>query len=200
MKQYREVVMKCFLSIFLILVCGKETLFVTVASTVSGNIIDVSGNDILDTVVVCEETVSDDGIEQLQVPDNIDFVIDPWQIAGKGQVYSEEFVIKNYGTRTGKLYLENMVCLPGKEGSAVIIEDKDTIAKGTEKKIYIEMQFDSGECFVLSQAEKEYYIEMMPGEEVHFWISGKINDESASQWQDGDVVIRMKYRCGERIN
>ena len=43
------------------------------------------------------ENVGEDDIVNVDAPVSIDFVLDPFEVAGRGQVFSEEFIIENQG-------------------------------------------------------------------------------------------------------
>lgn len=158
------------------------------AIPVSEDIAAVSGNNAVDVYGLTKEII------QLQVPENIDFVVDPWGVAGQGQVYSGKYAIRNCGTQEGMLYLSNIVCFQGDAANVVVTEDKQGISKGEEKSVYIEIVFDDGETLVLSQKEQEYCIRLAPNEEIVFWINGAVNSGMTDSWKNNDVKISMTYR------
>ena len=160
---------------------------------VSGSTGDVSGNHAADLTDAAE------GILQLQVPENIDFVIDPWGIAGRGQIYSGEYRIRNCGTEEGVLYLSDMVCIVKDDADVLVAEDEQTAVFGEKKSICIEMVFDNGETLVLSREGQEYSVRLAPGEEITFWISGAVGTGRMENWKNNDVMIKMTYRFRKEV-
>lgn len=180
----------CFIIFFGI---SQEIIGLTAASSVGEDIMDISGNNVANIITSSEEMVSNNNVVYLQVPNDIDFVIDPWQVAKRGQVYSEKYVIRNCGTKEGTLYLTNIVCYPEKSENIVIVKDRNLISDNGEKSIFMEMMFDNGEVLVLSQEEKQYSIKIAPKSEIVFWVIGNINVKAEDEWRNNDVKISMKY-------
>lgn len=162
------------------------------AASVSGNTAAVSGNDGAKNIGLPDKTI------QLQVPENIDFIIDPWGVAGRGQVYSDKYTIRNCGTREGVLYLSDIICFTNPDADIAVTKDKQAVSHTEEKSVYIEMVFDTGETLLLSQTGQEYCIRCAPGEEIVFWISGAVSSNVANGWEKDDVMLSMKYKfCAE---
>ena len=51
-------------------------------------------------------------VENLQIPQKLEIVIDPWEMDGKSQIYSEQYTIRNTGEAAGVLTLSQLICRP----------------------------------------------------------------------------------------
>ncbi len=78
-------------------------------------------------------------IVSLVIPQKLEVVIDPFEIDGKTQVYSEKYSIKNTGETKGVLQLTQLACKSGKSGEVKVRKNQDGIHDGEKKKIYLEM-------------------------------------------------------------
>ncbi len=82
-------------------------------------------------------------IVSLVIPQKLEVVIDPFEIDGKTQVYSEKYSIKNTGETKGVLQLSKLACTSGKSGEVKVRKNLDRIHDGEKKKIYLEMVLES---------------------------------------------------------
>ena len=74
----------------------------------------------IDTLANTEIPEEKDGLKQLWIPQKLGVVIDPWEMDGKGQIYSEEFMIRNTGDNPGVLTLSNL-SVNTQENSGIIV-------------------------------------------------------------------------------
>lgn len=142
------------------------------------------------------ERVADEDRENrvcLQIPQKLDLMIDPFEINGKGQIYSENFIIKNAGTGAGILTLSNIVCKPGDESEVTVVTDNEGMHATYEKYVYAKIVFGNGDEIVLSQEGSEYEIRLLPGEELHFCYSGEVNENALQSWKEHDVTVGVIY-------
>jgi len=129
----------------------------------------------------------------LQMPQKLEVMIDPWEVDGKGQIYSERYMIQNTSEDVGVLTLSNLTCRP-REGSGVSVRtDRDGIHEDERKSIYIEMLFGTGERIVLSEEEAEYKTELKPGEKVTLEFTGEVNEHVSGKWDNRDVAVGVVY-------
>lgn len=166
----------------------------------AGKIVSVSGNGM--------ETVSGNGAESiinmeqpdsivsermsLQIPQRLGVVIDPWELAGRGQIYSEQYMIRNMGDAPGTLTL-SFRCISGEDREVNIRTDKEGLHEETVKSICMEMVYEDGNRIALSQEGGEYRIELQPKEQFLVWFSGEVNENASEQWRDGDVTVEGRY-------
>lgn len=131
-------------------------------------------------------------IVSLQIPQKLGVVIDPWEIAGKGQIYSEPYTIQNTGEETGILTL-SFSCRKGEGSTAVIRTDTAGLHDDENKSIYIEMTFGDAERIILTEEGLEYQAELQPGEELSVSFAGEVNEYASDGWGDADLEIEGVY-------
>lgn len=140
-----------------------------------------------------KDSVKASEMKELQIPQKLDVVIDPWELDEKGQIYSEQYAIKNTGEMTGILTLSQLTCRP-QDGSHVIIRTaKEGLHDNKEKSLYMEMLFGNDEQVVLSEDAAEYQTELKPGEELSFCFSGEVNEYVDDEWEKGDIKVGAVY-------
>ena len=132
-------------------------------------------------------------IENLQIPQKFEVVIDPWEMDGKGQIYSEQYVIQNKGEKAGILTLSCLICNHQGQDRVIVKTDKAGIHDNKEKSLYMEMVFGNGERIVLSEENSEYQVELRPGEELFICFTGEMNEYAEEGWKNGDVNVGIRY-------
>lgn len=141
------------------------------------------------------EDETDSMIEEklsLQVPQGIEIVMDPWEMDGKEQIYSNEYIVKNCGKTAGHLVLSELTCKTQTD-EIRIQTDKEGLHYGDEKSLYIEMVFGDGEKIILSQEDSRYETDLEPGEEVSFCFLGEVNEYASVDWTGSDIVVNVVY-------
>lgn len=138
------------------------------------------------------EDVPESGLCSLQIPQKMEVVIDPWEIDGKGQIYSEQYTIQNMGDETGVLTL-SFQCRKGEGSTAILRTDKAGLHDDENKSIYIEMIFGGTEGKVLGEEGLEYQAELEPGEALGVSFAGEVNENASESWGNGDVEIEGIY-------
>jgi len=128
----------------------------------------------------------------LQIPQEIKIVMDPWEMDGKEQIYSKEYIVKNCGETAGHLVLSELTCKAQTE-EINVQTNKEGLHIGDEKSIYMEMVFGDGERIILSQEDSEYETDLEPGEEVVFCFSGEMNENAPVEWAGSDVAVSVAY-------
>lgn len=136
-------------------------------------------------------------VNRLQIPQSLHIVVDPWEIDGKGQIYSEQYVIRNTGENTGLLILSDMACRPSKKNGVAVKSDKKSIHEGKEKAVYMEVVLGDSERITLSQEGSEYRTEMEPGDELSLCFEGELNENASGSWKDGDMAVSILYSWEE---
>lgn len=134
----------------------------------------------------------DGDVVSFQIPQKLGVVIDPWEVAGKGQIYSEEYTIRNTGKETGILTL-SFLCRRGEDSTAVIRTDNIGLHDDENKSIYIEMIFGETEGIILMEEGLEYQAQLGPGEELAVRFAGEVNEYASESWQSSDVEIEGVY-------
>lgn len=144
-----------------------------------------------------KETVNNEtvvsGIRSLQIPQKLEIVIDPWEMDGRGQIYSETYVIRNNGDEAGILTLSNLACKAQESSGVTVRSDKNGLHDNKEKSLYMEMWFGDSEMIVLSEQGVEYQAEMEPSEEVMIRFVGEVNEYVTGKWGNEDVKVSVAY-------
>lgn len=161
-------------------------------SFVSGNVPSVSGNMPVGNILAGMRA----GMDTLRMPEETTVVIDPWEIDGRGQVYSERYGVRNEGNMAGTLVLSNLACFSKGQEKTVVKTDKEGIHNGREKSIYIELVFENGDRVAFGQDNSRYTVRLEPGEELVFQFAGEVNENAAGLWQDGDIAVSMDCSWG----
>lgn len=128
----------------------------------------------------------------LEIPQKLGVVIDPWEMDGRGQIYSEPYTIRNTGEEDGILTL-SFLCRAPEGSNAEIRTDCQGLHDGEDKSIYLEMIFGDGTRVVLCQEGAEYEKVLEAGEELTVSISGEVNENAFETWRDGDVEVEGIY-------
>lgn len=147
-----------------------------------------------------QENDSDAGmseVENLQIPQKLEIVIDPWEMDGKSQIYSEQYTIRNTGEAAGVLTLSQLICRPQEKSDVIVRTDKGGVHDTEEKSLYMEMIFGNGESVALSEEGTEYRAVLKSGEELSFWFAGEVNEYAADGWKDEDVAVGVVYSWDE---
>lgn len=128
----------------------------------------------------------------LQIPQKLDIFLDPWEINGKGQIYSETYVIRNTGEETVDISLYGIVCIPGKNSGTQIKTSEKGLYENKKKNLYMEMVIDGRTKITMSEKGSEYQTRLDPGESLPVYFTGALNGDSSKEWKDGDIRISMK--------
>lgn len=132
-------------------------------------------------------------LKNLQIPQKLDVVIDPWEIDKKGQVYSEQYTISNTGDTPGILTLSNLACRPRDKSGVIVRTDKEGLHDSGDKAIYMEMLFGNGEQIIFSQESSQYQKELKPGEELSIRFDGEVNENAFGKWESNDIAVSVVY-------
>lgn len=130
----------------------------------------------------------------LDIPQEIGLIIDPWEIDGRGQVYSEQYVIKNNGENTIKLHLYGLTCTPGEQSGAAVCADREGMHDSDGKAIYMEMVFGNGDRVAFTEEEAEYTAELEPEGELVLWFAGEVNADVSQDWNENDIKVTILYQ------
>ena len=132
-------------------------------------------------------------VSYLQIPQKLHIVIDPWEMDGKGQIYSEKYMIKNTGKTAGILVLSELACKPGVNSGVTVRDSTEGLHDDKSKSIYMEIKFDDRDKIVLSQKEAVYEKRIEPGEKLEILFSGEVNENALGEWKSSDVDASVTY-------
>jgi len=145
------------------------------------------------------------------IPLSLDFVIDPFEIANRGMIYSDEFVIENHGTNDVILYISDIT---------VIYDDSEIIPltkpfsggfSDTSKSIYLVLDLNRPDVTppIIATANNrmiEIPLYTPNGNEddslsrCTLSLSGNVNPHPDKEWVSGDVKINVSYLLEEIVN
>jgi hypothetical protein len=135
------------------------------------------------------------------IPISVKFTIDPFEVNGKGQVYSEVYWIENQNDVSVSMTFNGVGLTFANdtdfEAVAVPFSDSDSGLKS----IYLEMEFgwNSTPPIIFTDAGNfnEITVELGPYLDssylLPFWFAGTINPNPAVKWESGDVKILLTY-------
>lgn len=142
-----------------------------------------------------EETAEREGpVMSLRVPRELEVIIDPWEQAGRGQIYSENYQIQNSGEEAGTLLLSCFVEKGGTQKQLKILNSSDKIHENNLNAVYIEILFDDGTRMVLGEDGGRYEAELGAEGHISFQFTGEVNENASEDWEDGDIKITIV--CG----
>lgn len=169
----------------------REKVSGTSFRTISSDVVTGPGAGIIDE--------KEANIVSLMIPQKVEVVIDPWGMDGNGQIYSKQYTIRNVGETIGMLTLSNVISSFSAQSGVEIRGDSGGIHEGQEKSIYMKMVFENGDEVAFSEQGSEYKIKLVPGEEIGFWFSGEVNENTSQPWIDGDVEVKTNYFWEEEV-
>jgi hypothetical protein len=140
------------------------------------------------------------------VPASLDFTVDPFEIAGRGQIYSIPYRIENRGDEDVLLTFSDMRVLFSGEGEFEMLSEPFDINSGSSRKaICLYLNFDRGELppvILTDQNRAEEMSIILCGagtdaeglSDLALTLSGSVNHAPGADWSDGDVKINIHYR------
>lgn len=132
-------------------------------------------------------------LRQLQVPEKLEVVVDPWEMDGKDQIYSKPYVIRNMGETPGTLTLSGLSCVPRENSGVQVRSERMGLHEGKEKAVYMQITIGDGKEIVLSEESEVYQIRLQPGEELSLYITGEVNENALEEWKDSDLTVHVAY-------
>lgn len=133
-------------------------------------------------------------VMSLQVPRELEVIIDPWEQNGRGQIYSENYQIANSGGNAGTLFLSCYVEKGNGQKQLKFLDDRNRVHEDDEKAVCIEILFDDGTRKNLNEEGSKYETELDAEESISFRFAGEVNENASDNWEDGD--IRVTIVCG----
>jgi hypothetical protein len=148
------------------------------------------------------EAVATEYIVNVAVPSSLDFTIDPFEIADKGQVYSGVYSVRNRGDTDVLLtFTETAVIFASDTDFEALPEPFDENNASDRKAIYLLLDFGREDVapVILTDADAALAQILLTvaddGESTcTLSLSGSVNPYPAEDWRDGDVRIRLNYR------
>lgn len=133
------------------------------------------------------------GMKKLQIPQKMTVVVDPWELDGRGQIYSEQYAVRNTGDVAGIVTISGSICKSSRQDEIVVKSDREGLHENSVKSVYMEMEFSNGDKTTLSKEGSTYQAELGPGEELAIRFLGEVNENASKVWKDGDITIDAVY-------
>ncbi len=130
----------------------------------------------------------------LRVPRNLNFVIDPWEINGKGSIWSQEYVFSNNGKAPVELKMRDIKC-SAREGifcAGAQVSPEEVIG-ASGKAVQMKLELSNGDVIYVTEDGGSYETIVDAGESFTLTVIGIISDEAKEQWQDGDLSLSLSY-------
>lgn len=128
---------------------------------------------------------------RLQVPQKFDIMLDPWEMDEKGQIYSEEYMIKNISGEKGTLRLTGIAKGAGEDVD--IWSDSQGIHNGNGQDIFIEMMINEEDRIALLPEGTDYETTLEADESVTLTFTGRMNENAGKGWHASDVEVTVIY-------
>jgi hypothetical protein len=147
----------------------------------------------------------DTGLLDVVLPVTVSMTIDPYEINGRGQIFSDTYKFENLGNTDVKLTFTDMkVTFPNEKDFEALAQPFDIESKSDLKAIYMVMNFGRDDIppVVLTDEEREGQISIpMPSSKTDtddnsffsISFSGNLNENPALCWRNGDVKINIQY-------
>ncbi len=146
----------------------------------------------------------DSAVLEVMIPSTVSITIDPFELAGRGQIYSDIYEIGNYGDADVLLtFTDIQVTFADDENFESLAGPFDESSGSELKSIYLQLDFgrDDVPSAVLTGPGRAGGISIplasaQTGTDrsfVSLSFSGSVNHLPEVAWQDGDVKISMTY-------
>ncbi len=140
----------------------------------------VSGND---------SDMAASPIISVSAPNCLDFIMDPYELAGQGSIWSQEYSFVNTGDVPVKIFLEKLHCTAADD--VIITENEEAVTKdGKTAALWLDL--NDGSILRITEKNSACEISLSPGEALIFRIRGKIS--ICDQWENGDLGLSVLYR------
>lgn len=159
---------------------------------------------------------ANDDVLTVIVPSKLDFTIDPFEVSGKGQIYSDVFLIQNYSNEDVAVRLENIKYIFANDDDFLSLDAPPDIPFGLAhnsdlKEIYMVLHYENRdwENFLITAKERsetadiilraaEYdsegkFVALNEESTLSFSFSGMVNHMPAKQWENKDVTVSIEY-------
>ena len=166
--------------------------------------------DTLEAPDASEEEV----LYQVSFPTDIHGFLDPGNLSGKGQIFSERYAVENYGNTDIKIKIKNIDVYYASsedvyEFSDEKIEDHSSGVKrmniqmvweneseGTKKALCLSEGVRDEEVLELKAPEHDEngaFVSLKEGSFGLFYFTGTLNANPNIEWEEGELIIRFDY-------
>ncbi len=156
----------------------------------------------------------EDGVYVVSFPANIRAYLDPGNLSGKGQVFSDVYVIKNYGNKDLSIKITNIdVNYWSDEYVYEFSKEKVTATSSQVKRLNVDMIWENKkkrEKRVLNILDSEpnqnvlhlkaakynkegEFVELNDDSIGSFYFTGTLNANPNFTWEDGEITLGFDY-------
>lgn len=152
-----------------------------------------------------------DNVFHVAIPTELPFRIDPFETNERGQIYSEDFMFQNMGTRDVKVNIDQMYCEFTRPEEYCAVSTRSQISEESNlKDLYLFLehqgkiedaplgvvitdipQVSTAYSFILS-ADPE-----SENNKIAFRLTGAVNELSDYEWRSGEVTVVMSVSFEE---
>lgn len=167
------------------------------------------------------ETVSEtEQVFNVSLPASTNAYLDPGNLSGKGQIFSDQYTVENYGNTDIAIKIKNIeIHYNTTKHQYKFSSDTITENYSTEKKLNVELVWKNEtehtetvlnvmegapdeEVLLLKAAaydENNEFIALNPGSTGVFYFTGTMNANTNIEWEAGDIVVSFDYEivCAE---
>ena len=214
-KLLSTIVISAFFMLSILPSIAEETPVTECASTISENasenIIDAGTRSESTGESTVKESTTECALEyntdllDVVLPISVTIRIDPYELNGRGQIFSDKYKIQNMGSTDVLLTFTDMkVTFANNQDFEALAQPVDKEGKSDLKAIYLVMDFDRDDIppVVLTDEKLEGHVSIpMPAAKkgtadtssFSISFSGNVNESPAKSWCNGDISITLHY-------
>lgn len=155
------------------------------------NDMEIDTEEVPEEMIPSEEIDLPENVLSFQVPEDLNFIMDPLEICGRGQIFSKEFLFSNLGNEKIRIELSAIECTMAE--NVRIADEGEDIAQLTEKVFWLQLLMETGEVITVSEEAVGYELVLNPGQNFTFCIIGNMSVNPEIPWQAQDVSISLVY-------
>jgi hypothetical protein len=174
-------------------------LLAVIMAQAMGNATAYAEGDPMDMPDAQAIPIKDEGVYNVWVPENLDFVIDPFGVAKRGQVYSDVYEFVNLGDSDVLLKITDVDLSFSDSNDFEEASEAFGFELESEKKlIYLQLDFGAAPYGIvpITNVTGAAIDVLLPagGGPVPLSVGGTVNAYADPEWRNGDVKINVTYR------
>ena len=167
-----------------------------------------------ESLEVTGEDEEKDVLYSVSFPTDTHACLDPGNLSGKGQIFSEHYAVENYGNTEVKITIKNIDVYYAStedvyEFSDEEIDDHSSRVKklnigmvwgkeneDSEKTIYLSEGVREEEVLTLEASdydENGEFADLKEGSSGYFYFTGTLNANPNLEWEEGELIVRFDY-------
>ncbi len=154
-----------------------------------------------------------DIIYSVSFPTHTNAMLDPGNLSGRGQIFSERYEVENYGNTDVAIKIRNICVEYGsQEDRYELLEEEVTDQEAGVKKLQINMVWEGGlgdtqKTLSVSEGQRDEWVisleaaapnengEAAAGDQGigRFYFTGTLNSDPYIQWEEGELLVSFDY-------